>query len=124
MDLSTVEWTSPEWIQQHGLRTDNLFDYLSESPFWDRTCNNQLIKQQENHPQLFTFNETARHMNGNYYELVHTDNQSLWIVNYSDNFGNVLSTIVVVGAKVSLSPNVYGCLVQNLLALEENLHTL
>lgn len=44
--LDELEWRSPEWINIYGLRTDNILEYFSLSPFWDRQCNNQILKMQ------------------------------------------------------------------------------
>ncbi|SCV05596.1 LANO_0H10968g1_1 [Lachancea nothofagi CBS 11611] len=45
--LDELQWKSPEWIQSFGLRTDNVLDYFAESPFFDRTSNNQVAKMQQ-----------------------------------------------------------------------------
>lgn len=44
--LDELEWRSPEWINIYGLRSDNILEYFSLSPFWDRQCNNQVLKMQ------------------------------------------------------------------------------
>lgn len=50
--LDELQWKSPEWIQAFGLRTDNVLDYFSESPFFDKTSNNHVIKMQKQFSQL------------------------------------------------------------------------
>ncbi|CAL9734596.1 mediator of RNA polymerase II transcription subunit 6 [Monosporozyma servazzii] len=50
--LDELQWKSPEWIQSFGLRTDNVLDYFSESPFFDKTSNNYVIKMQRQFSQL------------------------------------------------------------------------
>ncbi|KAL6949870.1 hypothetical protein ACO0QE_000534 [Hanseniaspora vineae] len=45
--LDELQWKSPEWIQTFGLRTDNVLDYFAESPFFDKTSNNQVIRMQQ-----------------------------------------------------------------------------
>ncbi|CCF58105.1 hypothetical protein KAFR_0D04570 [Kazachstania africana CBS 2517] len=49
--LDELQWKSPEWIQAFGLRTDNVLDYFAESPFFDKTSNNQVIKMQRQFQQ-------------------------------------------------------------------------
>ncbi|SCU87054.1 LAMI_0D04544g1_1 [Lachancea mirantina] len=49
--LDELQWKSPEWIQSFGLRTDNVLDYFSQSPFFDRTSNNQVAKMQQQFAQ-------------------------------------------------------------------------
>ena len=50
--LDELQWKSPEWIQAFGLRTENVLDYFSESPFFDKTSNNHVIKMQRQFSQL------------------------------------------------------------------------
>ncbi|EHN02128.1 Med6p [Saccharomyces cerevisiae x Saccharomyces kudriavzevii VIN7] len=50
--LDELQWNSPEWIQVFGLRTENVLDYFAESPFFDKTSNNQVIKMQRQFSQL------------------------------------------------------------------------
>ncbi|CCC66716.1 hypothetical protein NCAS_0A01580 [Naumovozyma castellii] len=49
--LDELQWKSPEWIQAFGLRTDNVLDYFSESPFFEKTSNNHVIKMQRQFSQ-------------------------------------------------------------------------
>lgn len=57
--LDELQWKSPEWIQAFGLRTENVMDYFSESPFFDKTSNNHVIKMQRQ------FSQPTDNMNGN-----------------------------------------------------------
>ncbi|EDO18869.1 hypothetical protein Kpol_1023p38 [Vanderwaltozyma polyspora DSM 70294] len=50
--LDELQWKSPEWIQAFGLRTDNVLDYFAESPFFEKTSNNQVIKMQRQFSQM------------------------------------------------------------------------
>lgn len=50
--LDELQWKSPEWIQSFGLRTDNVMDYFAESPYFDKTSNNYVIKMQRQFSQL------------------------------------------------------------------------
>ena len=49
-----MQWKSPEWIQSFGLHTDNVLDYFSQSPFFDKTSNNQVVKMQQQFSQQGT----------------------------------------------------------------------
>ncbi|QLQ80962.1 hypothetical protein HG537_0E03170 [Torulaspora globosa] len=55
--LDELQWKSPEWIQAFGLRTDNVLDYFAESPFFNKTSNNQVIKMQRQFSQEAKSNE-------------------------------------------------------------------
>lgn len=50
--LDELQWKSPEWIQAFGLRTDNVLEYFAESPFFNKTSNNQVIKMQRQFSQM------------------------------------------------------------------------
>lgn len=50
--LDELQWKSPEWIQSFGLRTDNVLEYFSQSPFFDKTSNNQVVKMQQQFSQM------------------------------------------------------------------------
>lgn len=50
--LDELQWKSPEWIQAFGLRTDNVLEYFAESPFFNKTSNNQVIKMQRQFSQV------------------------------------------------------------------------
>lgn len=58
--LDELEWRSPEWINVYGLRSDNILEYFSLSPFWDRQCNNQVLKMQ----RQFQANDGGNGANG------------------------------------------------------------
>ncbi|KAL3234960.1 Mediator of RNA polymerase II transcription subunit 6 [Nakaseomyces bracarensis] len=50
--LDELQWKSPEWIQAFGLRTENVLDYFAESPFFEKTANNHVIKMQRQFSQI------------------------------------------------------------------------
>ncbi|CCE63221.1 hypothetical protein TPHA_0E01260 [Tetrapisispora phaffii CBS 4417] len=50
--LDELQWKSPEWIQAFGLHTDNVMDYFSESPFFNKVSNNQVIRMQKQFSQV------------------------------------------------------------------------
>lgn len=52
--LDELQWKSPEWIQSFGLHTENVLDYFAQSPFFDRTSNNQVVKMQQQFSQQGT----------------------------------------------------------------------
>lgn len=64
--LDELQWKSPEWIQAFGLRTDNVLDYFAESPFFNKTSNNQVIKMQRQFSQAppDPASQEAKHRSG------------------------------------------------------------
>ncbi|KAJ2809901.1 Mediator of RNA polymerase II transcription subunit 6, partial [Coemansia furcata] len=46
-ELTAIEWRSDQWLFQFGgLRPDNVLEYFSQSPFWDPSSNNAVLKMQ------------------------------------------------------------------------------
>ncbi|KAJ1831323.1 Mediator of RNA polymerase II transcription subunit 6 [Coemansia sp. RSA 2711] len=46
-ELTGIEWRSDQWIDQYrGLRPENVLEYFSQSPFWDSSSNNAVLKMQ------------------------------------------------------------------------------
>ena len=91
--LDEVEWRSPEFINAYGLRTDNVLEYLSLSPFWERTCSNQVLKMQrqveENSMGVVpTFDTSLRKMRGIEFVLHHYREPDLWIIRKERRFDN------------------------------------
>ncbi|OUT20331.1 hypothetical protein CAS74_004578 [Pichia kudriavzevii] len=135
--LDEVEWRSPEFINAYGLRTDNVLEYLSLSPFWERTCSNQVLKMQrqveENSMGVVpTFDTSLRKMRGIEFVLHHYREPDLWIIRKERRFDNgrflqtppglgapddvtPLADIWVVGANVYMAPNILDVLEQHLL---------
>ncbi|VDP80929.1 unnamed protein product [Schistosoma mattheei] len=50
-DLYGVSWSNPAW--SHFLCSANVLDYFCDlsNPFYDRQCNNEVIRMQRLHPE-------------------------------------------------------------------------
>lgn len=88
--LDELEWRSPEWINVYGLRTDNILEYFSLSPFWDRQCNNQILKMQRQFQfngdgaavavTIPTFDAELRKLRGVEYVVHMIKEPDLWVI--------------------------------------------
>ncbi|CAK7901584.1 mediator of RNA polymerase II transcription subunit 6 [[Candida] anglica] len=125
--LDEIQWKSPEWIQQFGLHTQNVLDYFSESPFYDRTSNNQVIKMQLQfqtvplnvHPQTYIESKLLE-MVGIEFAIVHVKEPGFWIIRKQNRLSPT-STIVqqdyyIIGANIYQAPKVYDILSSRLLS--------
>ena len=139
MELDEVEWRSPEWINVHGLRTDNVLEYFSQSPFFDRQCNNALLKmqrqytQQPQQPQQPVFIPTVdpelTQLRGREYVVAHTREPDLWVIHQRQRHGQgdtpgavtVERVFFVVGASVYMAPQTRRVAQQGALAVAQAL---
>lgn len=62
--LDELQWSLPEWIQAFGLNYYNVLEYFAQSPFYDRSSNNQTLKMQ------YQFNPAKAHMTQTHPEFV------------------------------------------------------
>ncbi|KAI1285002.1 Mediator of RNA polymerase II transcription subunit 6 [Halotydeus destructor] len=69
-----LSWHDSNWIPH--LNPSNILDYFSErsNPFYDRTCNNEIIKMQRADP------EQMNHMQGKEYILLHCQEPILYVI--------------------------------------------
>ena len=141
MELDEVEWRSPEWINVHGLRTDNVLEYFSQSPFFDRQCNNALLKMQRQYTQqpqpqqpqqpvfIPTVDAELTQLRGREYVVAHTREPDLWVIHQRQRHGQgdtpgavtVERVFFVVGASVYMAPQTRRVAQQGALAVAQAL---
>lgn len=70
----SISWHDTAWLP--ALDPSNVMDYFSErsNPFYDRTCNNEIVKMQRLSPDQLT------HMTGLEYVLLHAQEPILYVV--------------------------------------------
>lgn len=116
--LDELEWRSPEWINFHGLRTDNVLEYFSQSPFWDRQCNNQQLKMQRQFQgdhaagtvlSIPTFDGELRKLRGVEYVVHLIKEPDLWVIRRERRYGDGAAAYSSdgAGAKLGISLETY-----------------
>lgn len=65
-------WRDSAWIPM--LNTSNILEYFANSPFYDRECNNEMIKMQRLNP------DQLLNMTGIEYFLLHTQAPILYVI--------------------------------------------
>lgn len=126
--LDEVQWRAPEWIQAYGLRTDNVLEYFSLSPFYDRSSNNQVLKMQSNFNDQLQGRDLSKEllgMRGLEFVLAFSHEPDLWVIRRqhrkSPTEADILATYFVVGENIYQAPSVYGVVSSRLLATSLNL---
>lgn len=131
-DLDEIQWKNPEWINQFGLNTGNVLDYFSESPFYDRTSNNQVIKMQFQFqpppPNITTPLEYTKYIESKLMEMVgiefvvaHIREPDFWIIRKQNRLNKesvqILQSYYIIGANIYQSPRLYRLISSRLLNL-------
>ncbi|KAK9458915.1 MED6 mediator subfamily complex component-domain-containing protein, partial [Lipomyces oligophaga] len=123
--LDELQWRAPEWIAQWGLRTDNVLDYFAQSPFYDRSSNNQTLKMQSqfNAPmmQLSDITNALEAMRGVEFAIVKSNPSSaLWVIRKQERLSPsevvVLATYFVIEENIYMAPAVYSVLSSRLMS--------
>ena len=125
--LDEIQWKSPEWIQHFGLFTGNVLDYFSESPFYDRTSNNQVLRMQFQfnqiplnvHPQQY-LQQRLVEMTGTEFVIAFTREPDFWVIRKQRRLNpkDVITEqdYYIIGANVYQAPRVHDILSSRLLA--------
>lgn len=125
--LDEIQWKSPEWIQQFGLHTGNVLEYFTESPFFDRTSNNQVLKMQLQFQQIpplinpITYFQTKlSEMIGVEFVIAYVKEPDFWIIRKQKRF-NQLNSIpqqdyYIIGANIYQAPKIFDLLSSRLLS--------
>lgn len=125
--LDEIQWKSPEYIQHFGLHSANVLDYFAESPFYDRTSNNQVLRMQLQfqpippnvHPQKY-FQSRLTEMTGIEFVVAHTREPDFWVIRKqnrsSPEQASPICDYYIIGANVYQSPVIYDILSSRLLS--------
>ncbi|KAF3989955.1 hypothetical protein FT663_02066 [Candidozyma haemuli var. vulneris] len=125
--LDEIQWKSPEWIQQFGLHTGNVLDYFAESPFYDRTSSNQVLRMQFQfqqippniHPQKYMQSKLTE-MVGVEFVVAYVREPDFWIIRKQRRLDPTTARTeqdyYIIGANVYQAPKIYDILSARLLS--------
>lgn len=83
VDLTSIQWRMPEWVQSMGgLRTENVLEYFSQSPFYSHKSNNEMLKMQSqfNALDLGDLNSQLKRLTGIQFVIIHERPPFLWVI--------------------------------------------
>ncbi|KAK9451892.1 MED6 mediator subfamily complex component-domain-containing protein [Limtongia smithiae] len=128
--LDELQWRAPEWLAMYGLRSDTVLEYFAQSPFYDRSSNNQVLKMQYqfNAPMMQPqdVSRALESMRGIEFVIV-TSNPAaaLWVIRKQDRLSPTevvpLATYFVINENIYMAPSVYAVISSRLLAGTRNL---
>lgn len=125
--LDELQWRSPEWVNMFGLRTDNVLEYFSQSPFFDRSSNNQVIKMQSQFTEQNFINKPydeivveLKKMKGIEFIIALVKEPDFWIIRKQNRLNeSVTQTIAdyyIIGSSVYMAPLVSSIMSSRLLS--------
>lgn len=110
--LDELQWKSPEWIQLFGLRTENVLEYFGQSPFFDRTSNNQVLKMQNQFQVNNNIDLTKQltKMKGIEFIIHDVREPDFWIIRKQRRLSPIevkpISDYYIIGANIYMSPSI------------------
>lgn len=125
--LDELRWSSPEWIQAFGLNSFNVLEYFAESPFFDRTSNNQVLKMQfqfneatvnlsQSHP---IFMKNLQKMTGVEFIILINNEPSFYLIRKQERVSptktQILNDYYIINSNIYMSPNIYSVVSSRLL---------
>lgn len=128
-NLDEVQWRAPEWIQMNGLRTDNVLEYFAQSPFYDRSSNNQVLKMQsqfnvglQGRQDLY---KELQNMKGIEFVVALERAPTLWVIRKQNRLGphdvRQIATYFVVNENIFMAPSIFDVINSRLLSITHSL---
>ncbi|KAI5171942.1 mediator of RNA polymerase II transcription subunit 6 [Nematocida sp. LUAm3] len=76
----------PIWLMHNPLTSESVLEYFSFSQFYDRNCNNEVLKMQTKHSMLLGSEEFLKRMCGIQYSLHYAEEPYLFILKKRERF--------------------------------------
>lgn len=117
----SLSWHDSAWIPI--LNTSNVMDYFSErsNPFFDRTCNNEIVKMQRLNP------DQLQNMTGLEYVLLHVQEPILYVIRkqhrHSPQQATPLADYYIIAGVVYQAPDLASVLNSRLLSAVHHLQS-
>jgi mediator of RNA polymerase II transcription subunit 6 len=98
----------------YGLNIQNALDYFSTSQFYDRTCNNEVLKMQTKFNNLEQLNMELSRMVGVEYALTHVQEPILYVVRKQNRLDPLtvlpIESFFIIDGSIYKSPSIYNVL--------------
>ncbi|KTW26705.1 hypothetical protein T552_02711 [Pneumocystis carinii B80] len=110
----------PEWITAYGrLCTDNVLDYFSQSPFYDRHSNNEVLKMQTQFNTLGDLHGHLKKMRGIEFVISTEKEPDIWVIykqhRSSEHNASVLAVYFVANESIYMAPSIHSVISSRML---------
>jgi mediator of RNA polymerase II transcription subunit 6 len=108
------------WLQHFPLTPETALDYFSQSPFYERSSNNELVKMQTKFSNLSQscLTEKLQSMKGIEYCLVHSVPPTLFVIRSQERIqpsvAIPISSFYIVDGTIYQSPDLYSIIANRL----------
>ncbi|KAL6121095.1 hypothetical protein NUSPORA_02050 [Nucleospora cyclopteri] len=92
MDEDNILFFDSLFLQNTPLNSNTVLEYFSTSPFYDRTCNNEVLKMQSQFANI-DIKSQLRKLEGIFYSVEEESQNTLFIINKHENTGGNVSLI-------------------------------
>ncbi|TBU07245.1 subunit 6 of mediator of RNA polymerase II transcription [Hamiltosporidium magnivora] len=101
------------WLNTNTLTPETVLTYFSNSQFYDKSCNNEILKMQTQYNNLIDLKLKLNEMKGIQYIVDHTDtNNTLFVIQkikrYSSNDIELLNIYYIIHGNIYQSPTNIG----------------
>lgn len=79
-EIENTCFRDPAWLQSFPLTRESVLDYFALSQFYDRNCNNEVLKMQTQHSELRDLEGLLRKMSGVQYAVHHAEEPHLFVI--------------------------------------------
>lgn len=111
-DLSHVCFRDVAWLQNIPLDDTSVMDYFAMSQFYDRTCNNEVLKMQARFTDNAALLSQLHKMTGVEYAVLSSQPPKLFIIakqqRHSPEKTSILSLHYVLDGSIYMAPSVHG----------------
>ncbi|PJF19236.1 putative mediator complex subunit 6 [Paramicrosporidium saccamoebae] len=110
-ELAYVCFRDVAWLQAYPLTEASVLDYFSLSQFYERTCNNEVLKMQARYTDNAALLSQLHKMTGTEFAVVRSTPPKLFVIakqqRHSSDKVSVLSVYYILNGSIFMAPSLY-----------------
>lgn len=125
--LTWVSFRDVTWLQHFALNEETVFTYLSLSQFYDRSCNNEILRMQTKFTtdSKTQMNDALLAMTGIEYALISSQAPDFFLLHKRQRTSPtqtfLLNVVVILKGTIYMAPSLYALLSYRISSLADNL---